>query len=393
MHTFDPSQVILSLVAGELAQSRRVSALDPMFLDLNGDTEIGAGALGTDSLDLLNLAGAVAEMFHLHETGVEEYLLRYRKVENWSEIVQASLAKKAEHITFRSSGSTGRPKRCTHRLARLEAEAGEHAARLQGCGRVLSMIPSHHIYGFIWAALLPGHLEIAVVDIRRWSPSRVAQEIGPGDLLLGVPANWSLLTRSLDLFPPGVRGITSGAPCPAALSDEIRRAGVDLTEIYGSSETAGVGFRRSAHEPFTLLSQWNRADAPDALRHAQQDAESESVTTPDDLAWGSDRTFRVAARRDGTVQVGGNNVFPAKVADVMRSCPVVHDCAVRLMRPEEGERLKAFIVLAEGFTTAERPEEVLRNWAAQNLQPFERPAAFRFGRSLPVNEMNKSADW
>jgi long-chain acyl-CoA synthetase len=393
MHDFDPSPVILSLIAGELAQARRLSVLDPIFADLNGGTEIGAGALGTDSLDLLNLAGAVAEMFHLHETGVEEYLLRYRKVENWSEIVQISLRKKAEHITFRSSGSTGTPKRCTHQLARLEAETREHAARHRGCRRVLSMIPSHHIYGFLWAALLPRLLDVPVVDVRRWSPSRIAREIEAGDLLLGVPASWSLLKRSIDLFPSGVRGITSGAPCPPALSDEIRRAGVDLTEIYGSSETAGIGFRRTAHEPFTLLSQWVRADRPDALIPAEPANEANPVSTPDYLAWESDRTFRVAGRRDGAVQVGGNNVFPNEVAGVMRSCPGVRDCAVRLMRPEEGDRLKAFIVWDDGFAAAGTAEGALRSWSAQNLQPFERPAAFTFGPMLPVNEMGKSADW
>jgi long-chain acyl-CoA synthetase len=393
MGEFDPFPVLLSLIAGELAQTRRLSALDANFLGLNGDTEIGAGALGTDSLDLLNLAGAVAEMFHLHETGVEEYLLRYRTVANWSEIVQVSLQKKAEHITFRSSGSTGSPKRCTHRLARLGAEAREHAERHPDCRRVLSMIPSHHIYGFIWAALLPRHLDIPVVDVRLWSPSRIAREIQGRDLLLGVPANWSLLARGIDLFPKGVCGISSGAPCPPALFDQVRRAGVDLTEIYGSSETAGIGFRQSADEPFTLLPHWKRTDSADWLTPGQQDAESMSIPLPDYVGWESDRTFRVAGRRDGAVQVNGNNVFPGKVADVMRSCPGVRDCGVRLMRVEEGDRLKAFIVWDQEMVQPERAEDTLRRWAEQNLQPFERPATYKFGGSLPVNDMNKFADW
>lgn len=374
---FEPSAVISSLIVAELARSRRVSALDPMFLDLTGDTEIGHGALGTDSLDLLHLAAAVAEMFHLHDTGVEEDLLRYRTIDNWREIVQASLRKKAERITFRTSGSTGSPKRCVHSWQLLTSEAAEHAARLRNCRRVLSMVPSHHIYGFIWAVLLPQYMEISVLDVRRWSPSRIAQESREGDLLVGVPAHWTLLSRTLDLLPSGVFGVTSGAPCPPALFAEICRAGVDLTEVYGSSETAGIGVRQGATESFALLS----------LR------ERESVQAPDYLEWESDRTFRVRGRRDGAVQVGGNNVFPERVADILRSCPGIQDCTVRLMRPDEGDRLKAFVVRRSEADVEECTEEALRTWAAAHLQPFERPAAIAFGAVLPLNEMGKLADW
>ena len=371
--------VLSSLIAGELAASRRISALDAIFLDLSAETELGKGELGTDSLDLLNVAGALAEMFHLHETGVEEYLLRYRKLENWCEIVRVSLNKKAERITFRTSGSTGTPKRCVHSVERLQAEAAGHARDLVGCRRVLSMVPQHHIYGFIWAALVPAHLGITAVDARRWTPSRVAFEAREGDLLVGVPANWQLLLRSIDVLPHGVLGVTSGAACPQSLFESVTGSGVAMREVYGSSETAGVGVRHQAGEPFSLLPHW-RSDDP-------------KLSPPDRLVWHSERTFDVAGRKDGAVQVAGKNVFSARVVEAIRSFPGVEDCAVRLMRPEEGNRLKAFVVWGSRELDQEQAERPLRTWLASRLEPHELPAVFTFGRSLPVNDMNKPADW
>ncbi len=379
MLDFELLPVLSSLIAGELAGARRISALDPIFQELEPETEFGKGALGTDSLDLLNLAGAITEMFHLHETGVEEYLLRYRTLENWCDIVRVSLNKKAERITFRTSGSTGAPKRCAHLVERLEAEAVGHAETLSGCRRVLSMVPTHHIYGFIWAALLSAQLRIPVLDARRWTPSRVVREAREGDLLVGVPANWQLLVRNIDLVSGGILGVTSGAVCPESLFESVTRAGIGFREVYGSSETAGVGVRHQAGEPFNLLRHWRTGDP--------------ELSPPDRLVWQTERTFYVGGREDGAVQVAGKNVFPARVAEVLRSFPGIEECSVRMTRPEEGNRLKAFVVWRAGHFDQERSERGLRDWLASQLQPHEQPVSFTFGAAAPVNDMNKFTDW
>ena len=71
--------------------------------------------------------------------------------------------------------------------------------------------------------------------------------------------------------------------------------------------------------------------------------------------------------------------------------PAVQACRVRLMRPEEGERLKAFIVLNEGYT----PEHlgIIRTYLAQRLTVHELPRTFTFGTELPASALGKDADW
>ena len=92
------------------------------------------------------------------------------------------------------------------------------------------------------------------------------------------------------------------------------------------------------------------------------------------------------------MQVGGTNVFPARVRSVLLAHPLVADAAVRLMAPAEGTRLKAFIVPRDGADKATLPAE-LERWVQQRLSAPERPRAFSFGAALPVNAQGKGCDW
>ena len=114
----------------------------------------------------------------------------------------------------------------------------------------------------------------------------------------------------------------------------------------------------------------------------------------DKLDWVDDTRFRPAGRIDQAVQVGGTNVFPGYVADVLRLHPAVAEAAVRLMRPDEGRRLKAFIVPhagAGGDLAALR--EDLSRWVGERLATAERPAAWNIGERLPRQASGKPADW
>jgi len=90
--------------------------------------------------------------------------------------------------------------------------------------------------------------------------------------------------------------------------------------------------------------------------------------------------------------VGGTNVFPARVRQVLLDHPQVSDAVVRMMTSEEGSRLKAFVVPAPGAdATALRAE--LWRWSASRLTAPERPKAFRIGDELPRDVMGKLSDW
>lgn len=384
------------LIAGELSLLRRhASALPPQ--PWAGSLAIDRD-LGADSLELLHLAAALAEAIHLHRSGIEDYLLARRTLDDWVDLAAAGLEQFSGELTFRTSGSAGTPKACVHSLAALLQEAGELAALFAGRRRILVAVPAHHIYGFLFSVLLPGLLGLpagALVSLRASSPAGMAGLLRHGDLVIGHPEFWRAAGRSAGRLPAGVIGVSSTAPCPDAVSEAAIATGLEaLVQVYGASETAGIGWRADHRTPYSLFQYWQRGgDGLFGLVRTLPDGARLPAQCQDHIEWLGPDTFRVAGRRDTAVQVGGVNVFPARVAELLRQHPLVDDAVVRLMRADEGSRLKAFVVPAAGVADLAHLAGELSAWSEQALTAAERPRAFNFGAHLPRSTTGKAADW
>lgn len=385
---------ISDLVCDELTRGRPGGApLPPLPWpdDMRIDAA-GATGLGADSLERLTLATALAEAIQLSRSGIEDYLLARHMLRQWVEIAAAGLSRFSEELVFRTSGSTGSAKPCRHLLSRLQQETAALAGIFAGRRRILLAVPSHHIYGFLFGVLLPRDLRVPVLDIRRSSPAQLGGIACAGDLIVAHPAFWSAAVRAAPVIAPGVVGVTSTAPCPAEVPPALGAMGLDrLVEVYGSSETAGIGWRDRPNADYKLFPYWHRA-ADDLVRRLA-DAGEERVVLPDQVIWTSNDTLRVGGRQDAAVQVGGINVFPARVREVLCRHPAVADAAVRLMQPQEGSRLKAFVVPVDPVGDADGLRAALAQWVDTELTAAERPKSFRFGMALPRNPMGKIADW
>jgi 4-coumarate--CoA ligase (photoactive yellow protein activation family) len=394
---------VSDLLAAELAQARpgRSAAALPWPPELAFERDLGA-----DSLELLGMGTALAEALQLARADIDASLLARPRLDDWVRAARDGLRAAAEAeieaaLTFRTSGSSGSPKRCTHALALVWQETLELARLLPGRRRILSVVPSHHIYGFLFTVLLPRALGVAeVLDLRAAAPSTLLREARPGDLLVAHPGWWEQAARLQPHFAEDVMGSSSTAPCPDPLARELAEAGLRLLQVYGSSETAGVGWRSEAGAPFTLLPHWSRTGEAGELARTLPEGGTAAYALQDRLEWEDERRFRPAGRIDAAVQVGGVNVFPSYVAEVLRMHPRVAEASVRLMRPDEGARLKAFVVPAladadggAGDAALEALRAELLVWCAERLSTPERPAAISFGVRLPRQASGKPADW
>jgi 4-coumarate--CoA ligase (photoactive yellow protein activation family) len=383
---------VVDLLADEMARHRRAAAPHAsMWADhLRLDQDLGA-----DSLELMTLATALAESVHLHESGIEDYLLARRTLGDWIDITATALARFCDRLTFRTSGSSGTPKPCVHALATLQQEARHLATLFPDRRRVLCAVPAHHIYGFLFSVVLPTRLGLCaedVVDLRSSTPAWLGRGARPGDLVIGFPDFWQTVGRTVPDLPPGVMGVTSCAPCPDDVSQQVQDAGIErLVHVYGASETGGVGARDSHREPYALFPYW-RVQGDDELLRQMPDGSEQAAWVQDRLEMTGETLFRVGPRLDNGVQVGGINVFPARVRQVLKTHQAIEDVAVRLMRPEEGTRLKAFVVAKPGWDQQEILRE-LRALAERELAPTERPKAWRLGERLPMTAAGKLADW
>jgi len=345
-----------------------------------------------DSLERLSLSSALAEYFQMQHVGIEDALLTARRLDDWINVILASLEHYAATIGFRTSGSTGEPRSQIHRLDRLEREVEFWANTLGPVNAIAGVVPRHHIYGFLFTILLPWRLGRPYLDARGMLAGSLAKQLPTEALIIGYPDYWRLIALSQGPMPERAQGLTSTAPATADLWPSlVPRHLSRLIEIYGSSETAGIGWRTSGSEPFWLLPLWRRVEL--GLEPRTPELPGAPLAPPDHLHWESADRFRVEGRRDAAVQVGGINVYPRAVAEVLEAHPEVARAAVRLMRPEEGYRLKAFIVPADPAADQAALTQTLTHYVDSHLETAARPRAFTFGPELPRGALGKAADW
>ena len=391
------ARVLSSLLRNELKDLRHgaVDASKPWLLNeqwpedlrMTGD---GDDALALDSLDLLRLAAATNEMFHLYEAGQELGLLSAERFGDWLDKIETAWRSGVERVTFTTSGSTGVPKRCTHAFSHLQTEIEYLAEVFIGRSRIVALTLAHHIYGFLFTAMLPDRLGLPVKSLQGMDG---LQNLQPGDLVVSFPERWQWLSRTVAKWPESVAGVVSTAPFPTELGAALIQNGLEsITEVYGSSESAGIAIRKWPEAAYHLMPHWTAKNTGSSEGALLTHRSGVQIRTGDYLNFDKDGSFTLAGRVDGAVQVGGLNVFPGSIAARIRSQPGVLDAVVRVTELKDGGRLKAFIVpQPDAQLTSLRSQ--LEEWISKQLAASERPRSIVFGAALPKDEMGKDSDW
>lgn len=351
--------------------------------------------LGVDSLERYALATALSSCLDMRHGDIGYALLHATSLHHWCDCARASLEQAGAGLTFRTSGSSGVPTDCVHRLDLLWQEALFFASQLRHARRVVFAVPAHHIYGFLFTVLLPlalGTNQLVLVDARSMLPAQLRRQVMTGDVMVGFPQFWAGLAAPGYRWPAGVTGVSSTGPCPQNLALRLGEAGLSLLEVYGSSQTGGIGWRTDPLAPYALLPFWERVATAQAVQRATPDGVWHSCVCQDTIAWHGDSHFVPGERVDQAVQVGGINVYPAQVAALIKRHPAVRDAHVRLMRADEGQRLKAFVVPGQPDVASALADQ-LTAWVRERLPPAARPVSFTVGAALPVNRQGKLADW
>ena len=393
----DMQAILASFIRSKLLTKHKAHYLFADSQELNAQTPMDPIRLGMNPDELMDVARDFTTMFDL-PTKVPSLLISLPTLEAWAQAVYAEWGKNPETIVFSTSGSTGTPTTCRQPFTLLKQEIQAQARIFQGCSRILTLVPRHHIYGFLFSVLLSKALNIPVFDLPPVPSPRMTASLTKNDLVVAFPLFWKSLATLDQPIPDGIRGVTSTGPCPPETIFALLNNGLkQITEVYGSSETGGLGTRSHPNDAYTLLPFWQphpeQEESPSQVTRVLPDGTRTSpYDMPDLVHWDTPRTFRPVRRKDKAVQVAGVNVYPEKIAAIIQTHPDIHACTVRLMRPDEGTRMKAFIV-PEATTWDDDRRKAFRIWLAENLSSAEIPKALTFGDSLPVNAMGKMADW
>lgn len=298
----------------------------------------------------------------------------------------------SRNIAFFTSGSTGTPRLCPHGEAELQQEAAYLKTIITKKKFFLSTIPPHHLYGFTFGLYLPFLCGIPVKRTLSLS-SLVVSQIHEDCAVVGVPLLWDAVTRGHETPPPqNVTLLSASAPLLQKTLSKLERRGYDIVDIFGSSENGVMGIRRHANTPYRLLPYFSRSKKEkQQLLRTMPDGSIITCPLMDILHWQNDREFYPEGRTDQAVQVGGVNVYPSLIEKRLTAFPGIVACAVRLMNPKEGNRLKAFIVMEKNVDEALLRKKLKKFF--QCMSPEERPARLDFGTTLPRNDMGKLQDW
>lgn len=375
----DVREVIASILLSTLDQSKR------MTLATGATLPPGFTPEKTEIPELDEIWAAITNFFGLslkHPSGT---------ITQWAEIIHTHWDNNGT-ITFSTSGSTGAPQQITHDYQLLIQEVQAFAKLLNDRRRIVSLVPPHHIYGFLFSVLLPKVMTVPVIREAPLPVPGLIDSLSPGDLVVAFPLLWNSILKQDATFGQDIHGVTSTGPCPPETIETLVHRGLSrMYEIYGSSETGGIGYRYSPRQEYTLLHYWDRTNNAHELTRTHPNRPPTVFSLQDTLAWNGDK-FIPERRVDRCVQVAGINVSPDAVKNALLQHPDIKECTVRLMRPEEGERLKAFVVPVS-TSSCDDLSGKLRKWAKANLPPHEVPGKITVGERLPINRMGKLSDW
>ncbi|RAV32000.1 AMP-binding protein [Corynebacterium heidelbergense] len=300
-----------------------------------------------------------------------------------------------------TSGTTGKPKGViyTHRGAYLNALGEVHAQQFTAETVYLWTLPMFHCSGWCtgWAAMAVSATQVALRAVRGEEMWRLITKEGVTHLC-GAPAVLTALVDSDDKRRvTGLRVVTAGAPPSPTIITRCENLGVEVTHVYGLTETYGpytvcepqpgwadMTVRRrailKARQGVAMLTNEqvrvvkNSADAAETLDdvpadgktmgeivvrgngvmagyYRDEDATSEAFRggyfhTGDLGVMHPDGYIQLLDRAKDVIVSGGENISTIEVEQAVVSYPDVSDCAVIGVPDDKwGERPRAYVVL------------------------------------------------
>jgi hypothetical protein len=154
-------------------------------------------------------------------------------------------------LVFYDKDGLGASRKSVHTMDMLQEEGKAASFLFSGRKRVLVTVPLIHSFGFIYGLLIPRLNRLPAIDISPF-PDLSGYPLQKGDLVVLFP---QLLKKLVLSPPPDVTLISSASPpLEEGLFKAARSIGyLSLTEIYGTSLTGSLGYRKGAG-PYELFS-------------------------------------------------------------------------------------------------------------------------------------------
>ncbi|MBW2207519.1 MAG: AMP-binding protein, partial [Deltaproteobacteria bacterium] len=137
--------------------------------------------------------------------------------------------------------------------------------------------------------------------------------------------------------------------------------------------------------PQIMQGYWQKPDADDEVF---REIEGNRYFLTGDIGHLDEDGFLIITdRKKDLIIVGGFNVYPKDVEEILYTHPKVANAAViGLPDPKAGEKVKAFIQLKPDV---EATEEEFMEWCKTNISGYKRPREIEFREELPISVVGK----
>jgi acyl-coenzyme A synthetase/AMP-(fatty) acid ligase len=292
-----------------------------------------------------------------------------------------------------TGGSTGRPKIWTKTPINLLAESHYLVGRFGATpeDRVLATAPPNHIYGLLYALLLPLLSGARVSSTTPIFPHEILNCITAErpTILVSLPVHY----RSLREHTYGTHALRLAFSSAGPLDPVDGRAFSTATdtpiyEIYGSTETGGIA-SRCRHHGETDLTPFDPVQVDVSGETAAVTSAFISPDLPRDekgrflLADRIETTaqgrLRLLGRNDGIVKVGGKRVDLEVVRETLKNQPGIADAVVFSLAAESGRETE-IVAVVEGRAETASLREALRT----RLEPHALPRRIKLVARMPM---------
>lgn len=304
-------------------------------------------------------------------------------------------------IELCTSGSTGEPQQVAKRLDQLLAEVDTLDSQwgaLPSDAPVFATVPHHHLYGLLFRILWPlrGGRPFARFSCLQDFELQAACRNVAVAIIVSSPAFLRRLDSPLALPPADRIGMlfSSGAPVPAETATWLhQRYGRAATEIYGSTETGGIAWRRqkgAGDTAWTLLPGVEIRPGTETWVRSPWTAGRDWIATGDRTRCLADGRLVLEGRSDALIKFEDKRVSLTEMAARLAEHTEIREARVVIV-PGRRERLGAVIVTATPLAAAaqRRLSRELRGFLRHYYDPVLVPRRWRYVDALPGNSMGK----
>lgn len=330
-------------------------------------------------------------------------------------------------VILYTSGTTGNPKGAmlTHKnLYSNASDIGDYL-KMNADDKVITTLPMFHVFSLSVVVNAPLISGATIIVVPKFSPKEIFRLVKKYDatIFAGVPTMFNFLYQYPEGKPDDLKSlrlaISGGSSMPVALlKDFERKFNVIISEGYGLSEASPVTCFNPLDRPrkpgsigTNIRNVVNKVvnehgeevpvgevgelvvQGPNVMKGYYKLPEETAATIRDgwlytgDLArMDEDGYFYLVDRKKDMIIVGGYNVYPREIEEVLYNHPdIIETTVIGVPDKDHGEAVKAFVVSKNPDLT----EEQLLEYCKQYLAKYKIPSSIEFLDELPKNTTGK----